>query len=43
MKASGHEQWFPWYVMAIVCVALLAVLWMPDTRKHGYLDGDGTV
>ena len=43
MKASGHEQWFPWYVTAIVCVALLAVLWMPDTRKHGYLDGDGTV
>ena len=43
MKAGGHEPWFPWYVTAIVCVALLAVLWMPDTRKHGYLDGDGTV
>ena len=43
MKASGSEQMFPWYVAAVVAVALLAAWWMPDTRAHGYLDGDGKV
>jgi len=41
MKANGYEQWFPWYVTVIVAVALVACVAMPDTRKHGYLDGDG--
>jgi len=43
LKASGHEGWFPWYVATMAGVALLASLWMPDTRKHGYLDGDGKI
>jgi metabolite-proton symporter len=43
MKANGREEWFPWYVTSIVIVALLAALWMPDTRTRGYLDGDGTI
>ncbi|HMO27771.1 MFS family transporter [Enterovirga sp.] len=43
MKSSGHENLFPWYVTAIVAVALVAAFLMPDTRKHGYLDGDGKI
>lgn len=43
MKAGGNEGLFPWYVTAIVAVALLSCWLMPDTRKHGYLDGDGRV
>jgi len=43
MKASDHEGWFPWYVTAMAGVTFLAALWMPDTRKHGYLDGDGRI
>jgi metabolite-proton symporter len=43
LKANGYEQWFPWYVTVMVGVALLACLWMPDTRRHGYLDGDGQI
>jgi MFS transporter, MHS family, alpha-ketoglutarate permease len=37
------ESWFAWYVAVIVAVALAASLAMPDTRKHGYLEGDGRV
>ncbi|WP_119268330.1 MFS family transporter [Taklimakanibacter deserti] len=42
-KSAGIGNMFPWYVAAIVGIALLAALWMPDTRKHGYLEGDGKV
>lgn len=43
LKASGREEWFAWYVAALAAVALAASLWMPDTRKRGYLDGTGQV
>jgi len=43
MKADGNEGLFPWYVTAVVAVALLSCWLMPDTRKHGYLDGDGRI
>jgi MHS family alpha-ketoglutarate permease-like MFS transporter len=39
LKASGRESWFAWYVTAMVAVALVASLSMPDTRKESYLDG----
>ena len=39
LKSSGREGWFPWYVSAVVAVTLAAALWMPDTRKYGYLEG----
>ena len=39
LKSSGREDWFPWYVAAVVAVTLAASLLMPDTRKHGYLEG----
>jgi metabolite-proton symporter len=43
LKSSGLEQWFAWYVAAMLAVGLAASLWMPDTRKHGYLEGDGRI
>ena len=38
-KSVGREAWFAWYVTALCAVALAASLWMPDTRRHGYLEG----
>src|SRR5437763_6927473 len=38
-KSIGQESWFAWYVTTLCTVALVASLAMPDTRKHGYLDG----
>ncbi|MFO1119830.1 MAG: alpha-ketoglutarate permease, partial [Rhodospirillales bacterium] len=42
-KASGREAWFAWYVAVMAAVALAASVWMPDTRKLGYLEGSGQV
>jgi metabolite-proton symporter len=42
LKSSGMEAWFPWYVTAVVAVAWIACICMPDTARHGHLDGDGT-
>ena len=42
-KSEGHENWFPWYVTALLAIGLAASILMPDTRKHGYLEGDGKV
>lgn len=42
-KASGREVWFAWYVAVMAAVALAASIWMPDTRKRGYLEGSGQV
>jgi len=39
LKAGGHEAWFPWYVTALVVVALGASLVLPDSRRKSYLDG----
>jgi MFS family permease len=40
-KSWGNEGLFYWYVAAMAAVAFAASLWMPDTRKYGYLDGNG--
>lgn len=39
-KSAGHESWFYYYVTALCAVALLAALWMPDTRHNGHLGKD---
>jgi MFS family permease len=43
LKSSGYETAFFWYVAAMALVALIAALWMPDTRTRGYLEGDGRI
>ncbi|MBE7197797.1 MAG: MFS transporter [Parafilimonas terrae] len=42
-KSYGNESLFFWYVAAMAAIAFAAALWMPDTRKYGYLDGNGTL
>jgi Na+/melibiose symporter-like transporter len=42
-KSAGREEWFAWYVTGMLCIGFVASLMMPDTRKHGYLEGDGRV
>jgi len=42
-KSAGYEQVFFYYVAAMAVVALAGSLLMPDTRLHGYLEGDGKV
>ena len=39
LKSAGHEEWFAWYVTALVAVAFVASMLMPDTRRKSYLDG----
>ena len=40
-KSVDREEWFFWYVTGFCVLALIASLSMPDTRKHGYLEGKG--
>ncbi|PWJ84318.1 MHS family alpha-ketoglutarate permease-like MFS transporter [Pseudaminobacter salicylatoxidans] len=42
-KSVGEESWFFWYVTAMMGVAFISALLMPDARRHGYLQGEGTV
>lgn len=42
-KSIGHETWFFWYVTAMMVIALVAALLMPDPRRSGYLQGEGMV
>ena len=39
LKSAGREEWFAWYVTALVGVAFVASMLMPDTRRKSYLDG----
>src|SRR4051794_21472962 len=38
-KGANLESWFAWYVVALVSLALVASVLMPDTRRYSYLDG----
>ncbi|WP_407522090.1 MFS family transporter [Methylobacterium oryzisoli] len=40
-KDWGVETWFFWYVTAMCLIAFLTSLQMPDSRRSGYLQGDG--
>jgi MHS family alpha-ketoglutarate permease-like MFS transporter len=41
-KSVGHEAWFFWYVTAMMAIALISAILMPDPRRGGYLQGEGT-
>ncbi len=41
-KDRGVETWFFWYVTIMCAIAFLTSIQMPDSRKHGYLQGQGT-
>ncbi|WP_430910626.1 MFS family transporter [Methylobacterium sp. sgz302541] len=42
-KQEGSESTFFWYVTVMLAVAFVGSVIMPNPKKHGYLDGDGTV
>ncbi|AGF74697.1 alpha-ketoglutarate permease [Bartonella australis AUST/NH1] len=37
LKESGHESIFYFYITAVMIIAFIAILTMPDARKEGYL------
>ena len=39
-KANGVEWGFAWYVVAVLCVALMSVIAMPDMQKAGHMASD---
>jgi MHS family alpha-ketoglutarate permease-like MFS transporter len=43
LKQIGFESSFFWYVTAMLAIAFVGSLIMPNPKRHGYLDGDGTV
>lgn len=42
-KSIGQESGFFWYVTIMMVIVFIVGLMMPDPRKHGYLQGHGTV
>ena len=42
-KDAGNESTFFWYVTGMLAIAFIASIVMPNPKRHGYLDGDGTV
>jgi MHS family alpha-ketoglutarate permease-like MFS transporter len=43
LKQAGAESSFFWYVAVMLAASFVASLLMPNPKRHGYLDGDGTV
>ena len=43
LKQVGSESTFFWYVTVMLGIAFIGSLIMPNPKRHGYLDGDGTV
>jgi len=43
LKQMGSESTFFWYVTVMLGIAFIGSLIMPNPKRHGYLDGDGTV
>jgi MFS transporter, MHS family, alpha-ketoglutarate permease len=43
LKSVGREGWFFWYVTLMMAVTFAVAVVMPDSRKRGYLQGQGTV
>ncbi|AWN39440.1 MFS family transporter [Methylobacterium durans] len=42
-KEHSIESSFFWYVTVMLAVAFVGSVIMPNPKRHGYLDGDGTV
>ncbi|MBC3479545.1 MFS family transporter [Pseudomonas sp. SWRI77] len=42
-RAEGAEDYFFFYVAAVLCVTLIASMLMPNLTRHGYISGDGKV
>lgn len=40
LKNGNHEMWFYYYVTAMMVIAFISALLMPDARKGGYLQGN---
>lgn len=43
LRSVGFESAYFYYVAAIVGTAFICAIVMPDLRKRGYLDGDGSI
>jgi MHS family alpha-ketoglutarate permease-like MFS transporter len=43
LRQLGQPEAFFYYVAAIAAMAFIASVFMPNLKKHGYLDGDGKV
>jgi MFS transporter, MHS family, dicarboxylic acid transporter PcaT len=43
LRSANIESSFFYYVAALVAIAFVASVLMPDLRRHGYLDGDGAI
>ncbi|MCX2684533.1 MFS family transporter [Pseudomonas sp. DCB_AW] len=42
-RAEGVEDYFFFYVAAVLCVTFIASMLMPNLTRHGYISGDGRV
>jgi MHS family alpha-ketoglutarate permease-like MFS transporter len=42
-RAEGVEDYFFFYVAAVLCVTFIASILMPNLSRHGYISGDGKV
>ncbi|MFP3994707.1 MFS family transporter [Pseudomonas capeferrum] len=42
-RAEGAEDYFFFYVAAVLCVTFIASMLMPNLTRHGYISGDGKV
>jgi len=43
LRSHGIGDVYYYYVAALLCIAFIAAVLMPDLRRHGYLDGDGQI
>jgi MHS family alpha-ketoglutarate permease-like MFS transporter len=42
-KQQGMESGFFWYVTIMMVIVFAVSIFMPNPRKHGYLQGHGSV
>nr|WP_180202929.1 MFS family transporter [Pseudomonas sp. SbOxS1]NYU02502.1 MFS transporter [Pseudomonas sp. SbOxS1] len=42
-RSQGVEDYFFFYVAAVLCVTFIASMLMPNLTRHGYISGDGKI